>query len=903
MPNANVFIRIPTAEAKQGAAAIRAELRAIATEAQRTRREMAAIATGRGPAVNVSTAVASQRAIAHGARESEQALIREERALQRAHQQVLNMSAAVQRSGANARIVDEVRAAYVRLEQVVSRNTVSALAMHRAQASLNAALGQARREVAAFTTDQARQRTEGFASALQAAGLAGGLFGRMITAATSPISLMTMGVGLATVGLHQNTQALIANAREVRSLMAVSGLGAEAADNLADTLALLDVDAGTVTNAMFRMGQEIDQGGSALRRLGVNLFRSSGDLKTEGELFLELRDRISDLGSAGQRSAALMSVFGRSGRELAPAFALSRDEFKKFLEEGSKLSPWSEEAQRKTLEVVRAQNALALAWQGLKEEIGLTTSGPLTDFLNMLREAVGLLRTSGGHPSPLLNFGAGDLPPLPGGRARLGPDPRVGPRPTTSLGSISDRAREGAASPGARPYGTPGGQLGPLEDDYITIGHLRRLVKDVAAEQAPYAREFEYGLTREDVERIIAENAERIRSELMTTPLQNWYFPGASEDIIEARRQGRLSRTVEDLAREQAPYAREFEYGLNPSVEANLAMIADYIEQAPDVAYQAQRERAYAGEFEYGHGGIGVKRDTVAETLSGLREQNTLLLEEIAGRTTNAKLLELGNRLRREGVELTAARKDEIRAEIEEQERLSLTLARQRELAQDLRGVFRGAFEDVNRYITEAFVKGEGSAIRFEDVVTGVLVNIMNRLLALSITRPLEDALFGANPNQIGGLLGKLFGPSGTPTVTGDALAGTSAGGAYFARGGVVWGRTLFPMARGRGLMGEAGPEAVMPLRRTPSGDLGVIASPPGWSPGAAAPPEIRFEQKIINQAGSNVGVQAGPVQRGQDGRMFQEIVISTVNNAIAGGRFDMSNANRYGMSPRVEGR
>lgn len=43
-----------------------------------------------------------------------------------------------------------------------------------------------------------------------------------------------------------------------------------------------------------------------------------------------------------------------------------------------------------------------------------------------------------------------------------------------------------------------------------------------------------------------------------------------------------------------------------------------------------------------------------------------------------------------------------------------------------------------------------------------------------------------------------------------------------FARGGVVSGATTFPMRGGTGLMGEAGPEAIMPLARGPDGKLGV---------------------------------------------------------------------------------
>ena len=46
-----------------------------------------------------------------------------------------------------------------------------------------------------------------------------------------------------------------------------------------------------------------------------------------------------------------------------------------------------------------------------------------------------------------------------------------------------------------------------------------------------------------------------------------------------------------------------------------------------------------------------------------------------------------------------------------------------------------------------------------------------------------------------------------------------------FAYGGVLNKPTLFPMANGMGLAGEAGPEAIMPLRRSKSGRLGVEAA------------------------------------------------------------------------------
>ena len=46
-----------------------------------------------------------------------------------------------------------------------------------------------------------------------------------------------------------------------------------------------------------------------------------------------------------------------------------------------------------------------------------------------------------------------------------------------------------------------------------------------------------------------------------------------------------------------------------------------------------------------------------------------------------------------------------------------------------------------------------------------------------------------------------------------------------YAYGGVVTKPTIFPMANGMGLMGEAGAEAILPLRRGSNGKLGVQAS------------------------------------------------------------------------------
>ena len=71
-----------------------------------------------------------------------------------------------------------------------------------------------------------------------------------------------------------------------------------------------------------------------------------------------------------------------------------------------------------------------------------------------------------------------------------------------------------------------------------------------------------------------------------------------------------------------------------------------------------------------------------------------------------------------------------------------------------------------------------------------------------------------------GGLLGAIFG--GGKFADGAAFSGGRV--TAFANGGVVNGATAFGMQSGLGIMGEAGPEAVMPLTRGANGKLGVMS-------------------------------------------------------------------------------
>lgn len=84
-----------------------------------------------------------------------------------------------------------------------------------------------------------------------------------------------------------------------------------------------------------------------------------------------------------------------------------------------------------------------------------------------------------------------------------------------------------------------------------------------------------------------------------------------------------------------------------------------------------------------------------------------------------------------------------------------------------------------------------------------------------SALQPVQSALNSAVGGGISSLLSGFL-----PFAKGAAFSGGRV--AAFARGGVVDGPTHFPMRGGLGLMGEAGPEAIMPLTRGSDGKLGV---------------------------------------------------------------------------------
>jgi hypothetical protein len=140
---------------------------------------------------------------------------------------------------------------------------------------------------------------------------------------------------------------------------------------------------------------------------------------------------------------------------------------------------------------------------------------------------------------------------------------------------------------------------------------------------------------------------------------------------------------------------------------------------------------------------------------------------------------------------------------------------------QDIATLERG----LSRGLRRAFDGVVFDGMKLSDALDTVAQSMINTAYNAAI-KPVTNHFGGVIAEGVGGFVQKLF-----PFASGGAFSQGRV--TPFATGGIVSQPTYFPMRGGTGLMGEAGPEAIMPLSRGPDGRLGVRTQ------GAVAAPTI----------------------------------------------------------------
>lgn len=148
-----------------------------------------------------------------------------------------------------------------------------------------------------------------------------------------------------------------------------------------------------------------------------------------------------------------------------------------------------------------------------------------------------------------------------------------------------------------------------------------------------------------------------------------------------------------------------------------------------------------------------------------------------------------------------------------------------------------------------------GNKVDWEDWASSVLQSmqkiILNAMLVDSIRTASNSGMFGSLGGMLGGSSSTTGGstPSGAYNSAASGVKLNAKGGAYASSSlseysnTIVRSPTYFAFAKGAGLMGEAGPEAIMPLTRSADGSLGVRVTGAQTTPAASG--EVHITQHI----------------------------------------------------------
>lgn len=210
-----------------------------------------------------------------------------------------------------------------------------------------------------------------------------------------------------------------------------------------------------------------------------------------------------------------------------------------------------------------------------------------------------------------------------------------------------------------------------------------------------------------------------------------------------------------------------------------------------------------------------------------------------------------------------------------------------------------GARDGLANWVDDATNYSSQAASAMQSAMSGATSNIVDMLndneaswkdWSVSVLKSIQTVLVNmALANAVSGI-GSLFsfGATGGSTPAGSyasAVAGiklNAKGGVYESAdlsqfsNSIVNSPTMFAFAKGAGLMGEAGPEAIMPLTRAADGSLGVRALDSGQGQGgglSVSIGDINFNSQAQQPASQGIASAAG--------RQLTDAIVRTVNDEV----------------------
>jgi TP901 family phage tail tape measure protein/lambda family phage tail tape measure protein len=174
----------------------------------------------------------------------------------------------------------------------------------------------------------------------------------------------------------------------------------------------------------------------------------------------------------------------------------------------------------------------------------------------------------------------------------------------------------------------------------------------------------------------------------------------------------------------------------------------------------------------------------------------------------------------------------------------------------------------------------QGMMNLFSTLTQSLIQNLVDMAAQALITNTILSSIMGIGSSIVGGVSGAASANAGTAVANyGSSFQFNAKGGVYSSpdlsaySGGIVDSPTFFAFAKGAGVMGEAGPEAIMPLKRAADGSLGVRMSGGGTSANIVINSVVNVtgESSQSQTSGSNDAV----------GRAYQQTINSSIKDGI----------------------
>lgn len=654
---------------------------------------------------------------------------------------------------------------------------------------------------------------------------------------------VALGATLAAAGLGAAAalKATIDKMDEMSKSAARVGLNTEEFSRLAYAGSLADVSMDTLVSTLGKLTKaqaaalkDTSEQSRVFEALGISVTDAEGKLRSSNDVLLDFADTFAALGGSPEAMAAGFSLFGRSFQEMVPLIKDGSGALREMFAESDRLgATLSTEAGQAAEAFNDDLTRLQTSVSGLTMQFAsglVPTLADITQGMTDSADATNSARDAG----KALGESFGVLASIAGGVVSI---------IRTVTYTITEMMNQAAAwyeivsnigTLGIAP-GTVKGGFETSAKGWSDLAGMVRGEWSGPEKKAAGIPQIKFAGTDEAPDGMFRMSDAQVRAQKQSDEIRKRVQSalGGAEKKSSGRRSGGgasiASREAEEAIREaqRAAEAQERWRGTVLDLEATLSgplAVAEreYTRNTEQLTAAFHSGEVALADYAKGMDAYKAQRDAEIKTIN---DRKTPAQEMLADMQFEAELIgktreeqELLNAARRLGAEAATEQGKAALAAMKENQEALRAFGEQAAFMDGVRGEFNDFFMDV-------FTGTKSLKDAFADLFDGIAAMITQKIVSGWI-----DKLFGgpgssgagtSGGNIFGSILGMFFGGK---NANGNAFMGGRV--VPFANGGVVTAPQFFPMSGGRtGLMGEAGPEAIMPLKRGPDGKLGVRMS------------------------------------------------------------------------------